>query len=640
MASSQIEEIKNKLNVIDVVGSYVKLTKTGINYRGVCPFHSEKKPSFFVSPARQMWHCFGCGAGSSMFDFVMKIEGIEFGDALRILANKAGVELRKENVQLRTERQRLYEICDLACSFFEKQLGASLMGQEAGEYLLKRGIARESIKKWRLGYSPDTWNGLSDFLVSKGYKREEIIKAGLAIAPIAEQSRVLDGEAIGKKESNIGHSYDRFRGRIIFPVFDLNSQVIGFGGRVFKSRLQSNRGSSTVSPSGQDEIAKYINTPQTLLYDKSGILYGLNNAKLPIRKQNQCVVTEGYTDVIMCHQAGFENTVAASGTALTSSHLSILKRYSENLVLAFDMDIAGDSATKRGINMAQEQGFNIKIIENYLKDSDPADIILKDPKLWEESVGKARSIMDYYFDSAFLNFNKSIPEGKKEIGRIILPVIKRLQNKIEQSYWVQKLSEMLGIKEEAVIEELAKTPVLVPQGRDTFGEPHFQDEKLGGEGRKKLIEEKIISLILKNPDYIKLIDESQYALFSNKIKRFLEEIKKIMDLPSKALAKEEKMIKSSFTKVTEDKDFKTIFNSEELSAELNNFLAAFALRADIEFEEDGQEEIQLCLLHLKNIELKNKLNKISEEIKKAEDDNDHPKVNNLVEEFNKLTKEL
>mgnify|MGYP001583818683 FL=1 len=251
---SQIEEIKNKLNVIDVVGSYLKLTKTGINYRGVCPFHSEKSPSFFVSPTRQMWHCFGCGLGSSIFDFVMKIEGVEFGDALRILAAKAGVQLKRENVQLRTERQRLYEICDLACRFYEKQLEASTIGKEAKEYLLKRGITEASIKKWRVGYSPDMWGELSNFLIGKGYQREEIVKAGLAI----------------EKEGRKGDSYDRFRGRIIFPVFDLNSQPVGFGGRVFKQ---------------QNETAKYINTPQTLLYDKSGILYGLNNAKLSIRKK-------------------------------------------------------------------------------------------------------------------------------------------------------------------------------------------------------------------------------------------------------------------------------------------------------------------------------------------------------------------
>ena len=177
---SQIEEIKNKLNILDIVSNYVKLTKTGINYRGICPFHKEKSPSFFVSPTRQIWHCFGCGTGSSIFDFIMKIEGVEFGDALRILANKAGVELKRENTELKTKRQRLYEICELACKFFERQMESGT-GKEAEEYLLKRGIAHESLKKWRLGYSPDLWNGLTDFLIGKGFQREEIVASGLAI---------------------------------------------------------------------------------------------------------------------------------------------------------------------------------------------------------------------------------------------------------------------------------------------------------------------------------------------------------------------------------------------------------------------------------------------------------------------------
>ncbi len=594
---SQIEEIKNKLNVLDVIGSYIKLTKAGINHRGVCPFHSEKTPSFFVSPTRQMWHCFGCGAGSSIFDFIMKIEGVEFGDALRILANKAGVELKKENPQLRTERTRLYEICDLACKFFEKQLESSLTGKEAEEYLLSRGITNDSLKKWRVGYSPDTWNGLTDFLVGKGYQREEVIRAGLAI----------------KKEGS-NDSYDRFRGRIIFPVFDLNSAVVGFGGRVFKQ---------------QNETAKYINTPQTALYDKSGILYGLNSAKVSIRKENQCVVTEGYTDVIMCHQAGFENTVAASGTALTEKHLSILKRYSDNLILAFDMDVAGDSATKRGISLAQEQGFNIKIVDSYEKNLDPADIIKKDSKIWAESIGGAKSIMDYYFDSAFLNFDKSLPSGKKEIGRIVLPAIKRLQNKIEQSHWIQKLAQALSVKEEVIVEELDKIAVNNNSEVQVRGE-EITFDKAPENQRKKIIEEKIVTLIIKNPDYINFIQEDYYGLFSEKIKEFLKKIKQILNLPQEQVEKEENK-----------NDFKSVIESVVSDdGDFKNFLAALALKGDFIQEEDGEAEIKLCLLHLKNIELKDKLNKISDDIKKAEFSNEQEKVNSLMEEFNKLTKQL
>ncbi len=603
---SQVEEIKNKLNVVDVVGGYMKLTKTGANLRGVCPFHSEKSPSFFVSPARQMWHCFGCGAGSSIFDFVMKIEGVEFGDALRILAGKAGVQLKRENVQLRTERQRLYEVCELATKFFEKQLEASEIGKEAQAYLLKRGISQESIKKWRLGYSPDTWNGLSDFLIGQGYERDEVVKAGLAI----------------EKEKNKADSYDRFRGRIIFPVFDIHGQVVGFGGRVFKQ-------------ADQKEIAKYINSPQTLLYDKSGLMYGLNNAKLDIRKQNQCVVTEGYTDVIMCHQAGYQNTVSASGTALTHQHLVILKRYCENLVLAFDMDVAGDSATKRGINLAQEQGFNIKIIESYGdgdKKSDPADIIVKDPKIWEDSLVKAKSIMDYYFDSAFASFDAKKPEGKKEIGRIVLPAIKRLANTIEQSFWIQKLSQKLNISEEAIIQELVKLkndPTNYESKRITnTTASDLNKPVLGIEGRKTLLEEKLIALILKNPEHILLLEDLHYGLLSEKTKHFFEEIKKIVA--------NQKVVKEGEIK----RDFKLVFDDEQLNSNLQNFMAALALKGDLEYQEDGQDEILLCLLQLKNIELKDKLAKKSDQIRQAHENQEFDKEKQLLEEFNVLTREL
>ena len=364
MDQNPIEQIKSKLDIVEVVGSYIKLQKTGINYRALCPFHSEKKPSFFVSPSRQIFKCFGCGEFGDLFKFVMKIEGLEFGDALRILAKRAGVELRRQDPKLKTERRRLYEITELACRFFERQLKESKAGLEVKEYLLKRGINEESIKKWRLGYSPNTWRGLSDFLVSKGYEREEIVKTGLAI----------------KKESEEVHSaYDRFRGRIIFPVFDLNSQVIGFGGRVFE------KDQDPKLKSKDEEVARYINTPNTLLYDKSWVLYGLNFAKVEIRRNDVCILVEGYTDVILSYQAGFQNTVGTSGTALTPFQLKILKRYSQNLITAFDMDIAGDSATRRGIDLAQKEDFQIKII-TMPSGSDPADIISEEPKKWEKLI--------------------------------------------------------------------------------------------------------------------------------------------------------------------------------------------------------------------------------------------------------------
>lgn len=581
---NQIEEIKNKLDVVDVVGSYIKLTKTGINYRGVCPFHKEKSPSFFVSPTRQMWHCFGCGLGHSVFDFVMKIEGIEFGDALRILAKRAGVELKHSHtdLKLKTERQRLYEVCELSCSFFEKQLEASVVGREAKEYLLKRGIRNESIKKWRLGYSPDTWSGLSDYLIGKGYTRQEIVKAGLAI------------EKQGKQDS-----YDRFRGRIIFPIFDLNSQVIGFGARVFPAHGGSASG-------GKNEvIAKYINTPQTLLYDKSNLLYGLNFAKLFVRKNNQIVLTEGYTDTIMCHQAGFENTVATSGTALTQQHLSILKRYTDNLILAFDMDSAGQNATKRGIDLAQEKDFNIKVIETYGA-KDPADIILENSAKWQEVLEKAKPIVDYYFDSAFLKNDRSRPEGKREIAGAVLPVIKRIANKIEQAFWIQKLSQKLDIREELLISELEKINL-----------PKIGDEKLGiknsvgakQDSRKTMLEDKIISLLLKNPENINLVEEQYQQFFSENTKNILQKIKE---------------------------KGKDVF----LDLEFKSFADTMALKAEVDYQDQGEEEIPLCLLELKTLELKEKLAKISSQIRVAEQDGNHEKLKELMAQFNAISKEL
>ncbi|OGZ24123.1 MAG: DNA primase [Candidatus Nealsonbacteria bacterium RIFCSPLOWO2_01_FULL_43_32] len=574
MLSSPIEEIKNRLDIVEVIGNYIRLQKAGANFRAVCPFHSEKKPSLFVSPARQIWHCFGCSVGGDIFKFVMQIEGVEFGDALRILAQKAGVELKKqspESVVWRTERNRLYEICELTARFFEKQLEASSVGQEARKYLLGRGITEASLKKWRVGYAPDVWQGLSDFLADRGYQKSDIEKAGLALT------------------SEKGSFYDRFRGRIIFPIFDLNSQVVGFGGRVFKEK-------------DKKEIAKYVNTPQTMLYDKGRILYGLDKAKVAIRKQDVCILVEGYVDAMMSAQAGAENVVATSGTALTAFQLKILKRYSNNLLLAFDMDVAGDSATKRGITLAQTQGFNIKIV-TMTEGMDPADIVSKNPENWLEMINGAKSILQFYFETTFARFDPQNPEGKREISKILLPIIKRIPNKIEGAHWVQELAKRLNVKEEIVEEELKNVKLdnqdyYLPEFLDPPSPPQLKT-------RKDILEERVISLVLKEPQHLLLVKEDCLPCFSSRMQTILTDLKQ--------------------EKLTEGDDF-------------INYLF---LKAEVEEAEfDAVAEIQICLKEIEHLETKTKLDEISQEIKRAETEKELERVNNLTREFNKLANKL
>jgi len=601
----QIQEIKDKLDIVKVVGSYIKLKKSGANYRAICPFHSEKKPSLFVSPARQIWKCFGCGASGDIFGFVKQIEGVEFGDALRILAKRAGVELKKQDPKLRTKRQRLYEVCEIGCQFFEKQLKSSSTGKKARKYLLDRGIKEESIKKWRLGYSPDTWSELSDFLVGKGYQRSEVIKAGLAV-----------------KSSKSKGSYDRFRGRIIFPIFDLHSQVVGFGGRVFGKEKE------------EKEIAKYINIPQTPLYNKSKILYGLNQAKVSIRKKNQCILAEGYTDVIMSHQAGFDNTVATSGTSLTSSHLNILKRYSDNLLLAFDMDVAGNTATKRGIDMAQRKGFGIKVIR-MPEDNDPADIVSENPKKWGQIIEKAKSIVGFYFDSAFSKFSKKTAEGKKKIGEMVLPAIKRIPNQIERAHWIQELSNRLGIPEEDVFEQFKLTnKTSSSSSRPEVIEPDQQETSTQSsrisKTRKEILEERALSLLFACPEHFELLEDDHFPCFSEKSSQLLKQVCSCVSKTQKK-EKKEKALNQTLEKIKkeENEEFKELIDTLCLKGEV-----------DMEGEMEPTTEIKFCLNELKSINIKKRLKKISEEIKEAEQNQNEQEITDLIKKFKKFSQKL
>ncbi len=586
MISSPIDDIKSRLDIVEVISSYIKLHKAGANYRANCPFHSEKTPSFFVSPTRQIWHCFGCGLGSDIFGFVKQIEGVEFGDALRILAGRAGVELtpfRPEMKEMATERTRLYEICELAAEFFEKQLEGKTIGGEAKKYLLGREISEDSIKKWRLGYSPETWQGLIDFLASRGYKAAEAEKAGLAI----------------KKDAGSGQGYyDRFRGRIMFPIFDLNSQVIGFGGRVFTQK-------------DAKEIAKYINTPATLLYDKSHTLYGLDKAKVEVRKKDSCILVEGYTDEILSHQAGVENAVAVSGTALTPFQLKILHRYTENLYISFDMDVAGDTATKRGIDLAISQGFNIKVVI-LPEGKDPADLVVKSPEKWQEAVEKAKSILEFYFETTLAKNDKTKIEGKKQISKILLPVIKKIPNKIEQTFWLQKLGKEIAAKEDDLIQEMAK----VKLEEEVLGLEPEEVINLPARTRRDLLEERFLVLSLKNRACLENAAKEDLEFFSPKTKDLVDAFLKSKD-------------NEEFLKRLDEKD----------AAMVNQLMLRAEMLEEISTKDQGIDFID-CLREIKNMAVKTQLESLSQELMGAESEKDDKKAASLLERFHQLTKKL
>lgn len=577
MPDSIVQEIKDRLDIIDVVSGYLKLEKTGINYRAPCPFHSEKKPSFFVSPSRQMFKCFGCGKSGSVFDFVMELEGIEFADALRVLAKKAGVALKEFKPELKTKRERLFEICNLSTSFFEKQLNSE-KGKKVIDYLLKRGLKKESISKWRIGYSPLSWTSLSEFLISKGYNREEVVEAGLAV----------------KKEG--GGSYDRFRGRIIFPVFDLHSQVIGFGGRVFEK---------------DNETAKYVNIQNTPLYDKSRVLYGLNFAKMDLRKKNECILTEGYLDVILSHQEGFENTVASSGTSLTPFQLKILKRYTPNLLTAFDMDSAGQIATKRGIEIAQKEGFDIKVII-MPKDKDPADVLSENPALWCELVSSSKNIMDFYFEDALNKFDASDPKGKKDISENLLPLIKRIPSKILQFHWAKRLAKALKVSEEAVLEEL-KNLVFRKEERE-------EEKPLILKPRFQMLEEKLLALCVKAPEStLCLVQKEDLNSFSGCFKTILA-----------SFQKHEVKCKKDAEKVCEKMEKK----DESLKKVIDDCL----FKSEIEEVEEVEKEFKVCLSSFRKLSAEQRMENLTSEIEKAEREGNEEKLENLLKTFSQLAK--
>lgn len=447
---SDIDEIKSRLNIVDTIGKRVTLKKAGRNFKGLCPFHNEKTPSFIVSPDRQTFHCFGCGKGGSIFDFIMLSDHIDFSEALETLAEQAGVKLERRmgDTPEAKQKQKILEVNHLASEYYHYLLTKHVVGEKAREYLKHRGVTDKSIKTFFLGYSANDWGGLLTFLKKKGYDEAVLDTAGLVI------------------RGTRGY-YDRFRGRVMFTLKDHRGNVIGFSGRV-------------LDPTAKE--AKYINTSETPVYVKGRVLYALDVTKDAIQKANEAVLMEGELDVISSFQEGISNAVAIKGSAVTEDHARLLRRFTERLVFALDSDMAGDAAARRGIEIAERIGFDMRVAR-MPSGKDPDEAARENPALLKKALKDAEPIYDYFLSSTLSRFDGATSFGKRKISDEFFPVLIKIDNPIVQGHYIRKLAESLGLSDETIHGGLTKyrasqgIPLRDPPPGDSEKQTHTRLEK-------------------------------------------------------------------------------------------------------------------------------------------------------------------
>lgn len=561
-----IEDIKTRLDIVDVVAEYLQLKPAGSgSFKACCPFHQEKTPSFMVNRPRQSWHCFGCDIGGDVISFVQKMEGMDFPEVLAHLAQKAGVELPSFNVQASSERKRMQEVNDLASRFFRAQLLQSPNAEHARAYVAKRGIDDLTGDVWRIGYAPEGWTGLSDALKEKGVTEEELIKAGLSL------------------KGDRGGVYDRFRDRVMFTICDVHGNVVGFTGRV-------------LDPNAKE--AKYVNTPETLIYKKSSILYGLDKAKGEIKKQDLAVIAEGNMDVVTSHQFGVTHVVCSSGTALTNEQLNLLKRFTQNLAIAFDADAAGNAATIRGLDLARALDFNVRVISLPADaGKDPDDAIRKDVEIWKKAINDSLPVIEWLYRNAFKGHEASKPEEKKRIAATILPEFRRITNAIERDGWVTRLARDLGISEDALREEIRKQPSVILA-------------KAGTQNRKE-------TPPMDSPNAVGDRADDQIDTLEFRIKAIL-----YLKPELSALAQE---IMGEY------------HWAQSPSEELFNILALFA---DREFQDQSLEalrrELETACTRLRDLRVTDMRSSLEQQMREAEIAGDDAKIRDLIAQFNRL----
>lgn len=588
---NQLEDIKSRLDVVDVLSEYIKLNQAGINFKAQCPFHKEKTPSFFVSPEKQIWHCFGCGAGGDIFEFIKRIEGVEFPEALRILAQKANVKIEYNyNPEFENKKTKTLDIIGHAVDFYHKNLLENPNAKIARDYLESREISKEAIDLFNLGYSEDSWDSLLKFLKTKGYTELEIESAGLVL-----------------KSQKGGFSfYDRFRGRLMFPINNIFGEAIGFTARILVK---------------DDNQGKYVNSPQSDVFDKSAVLYNMDLAKLEIKNKNYTILVEGNVDVISTYIAGTKNVVATSGTALTPQQVKILKRYSDNLIIAYDGDSAGIKATFRIVDNALSENMNIKVA-SLPKGVDPDDLVRQSKEKWMEAIKNAKPLMSFVFEKIIESVDLSNVFEKKQAARKLLLFISKYRDEIERETYLKKLSGLIDVDYEILrkkmFEIMSKKVVTEKKKQE---EPFSLSEK---NKREELLKE-ILALGIgyqENLEHLAMNLEMEYLGTSP-----LDEL-----------------YKDAVIYYTKNNHFDLENFSNNLGVEKKNVLNSILFIFENQYSDLGKNnsfvEIQKIIIDYKKQFLIQKLKLIEQDLKKAELSRDSEKVDEYANDFIYYTQKL
>ncbi|WP_432664607.1 DNA primase [Wukongibacter baidiensis] len=600
-----IEEVSQRNNIVDIISEYINLKKAGRNHKGLCPFHNEKTPSFVVSDDKQLFHCFGCGEAGNIINFVMKIENLDFIDAIELLAEKSNIDLSRyqdssQNSEKVSKKNKLYEINREAAIFFYKNLVKNK--NDGIKYLLNRGLTIDIIKKFGLGYAVNEWERLNRYLLTKGYAQELIYEAGLVI----------------KRKEKKGY-YDRFRNRVIFPIINTTKKIVGFGGRVL-----------------DDSVPKYLNSPESPIFNKSNTLYGLNLARNELGKEKKLVVVEGYTDVISLYQFGIKNAVATLGTSLTKNHAQLFKRYCEEVIIAYDADTAGEAATIRGMDILNEAGCKVKVIS--LGDKmDPDDYIRNfGTDEFKAKIRRALPLTDYKIEQIKSKYDLNSNEGRISFINESIKVIKDLKSPVQIDIYSKRLAEEAKVAPNVIKSEIygnnsdkknqtkynRKNRNFSPKSRQY--EKQFKPMKMMEKNGSEEIEKSIISLCLSSKtNYDKITSQIDEHDFLN------ENLMKVFSIIREIYKSSHKI------------DFNTLI--DRLDIEEAKRLKEMEKRV-VQYD-DVDKTIEELLISLKRFKIDSEIKFIKEELKRLEttknkDEGDKMKIIELLRKQQLLGKNL